>query len=102
MPKYVNNTHLSARVGQLNPAWNEDQSAEALDARFEEASQLTGREFSESLHWLSKVSLPDQHQYAIHLTVLRRWRPPVRFGFRHVLSCGRPLRRDWTWMPAAK
>jgi uncharacterized UPF0160 family protein len=25
-PKYVNNTHLSARVGNLNPAWNEDSS----------------------------------------------------------------------------
>jgi hypothetical protein len=25
-PKYVNNTHLSARVGRLNPDWNEDSS----------------------------------------------------------------------------
>lgn len=25
-PKYVNNTHLSARVGRLNPDWNEDAS----------------------------------------------------------------------------
>lgn len=25
-PKYVNNTHLSARVGRLNPDWNQDSS----------------------------------------------------------------------------
>ena len=27
-PKYVNNTHLSSRVGNLNPSWNEDCSGE--------------------------------------------------------------------------
>lgn len=27
-PKYVNNTHLSARVGRLNPDWNQDASGE--------------------------------------------------------------------------
>ena len=31
-PKYVNNTHLSARVGRLNPDWNEDQSGGAPGA----------------------------------------------------------------------
>lgn len=25
-PKYVNNTHLSARVGNLNPLWNEESN----------------------------------------------------------------------------
>ena len=27
-PKYVNNTHLSARVGRLNPDWNQDAGGE--------------------------------------------------------------------------
>ena len=90
MPKFVINTHLSARVGQLNPAWNEDQSAEALDARFEEASQLTGREFSESLHWLSKVSPPYQINMHSKLILLRHWRRLARCGSRHALLCGRP------------
>ena len=30
-PKYVNNTHLSARVGGLNPSWNQDQSGECQE-----------------------------------------------------------------------
>ena len=56
-PKYMNNTHLSARVGKLNPSWNEDQSDAAMNQRFQEAMALTGAEFSESVEWISKVSL---------------------------------------------
>lgn len=33
-PKYLNNTHLSARVGNLNPAWNEDSSGELSNLVF--------------------------------------------------------------------
>ena len=29
-PKYLINTHLSARVGSLNPSWNEDSSGKYL------------------------------------------------------------------------
>eukprot|EP00887_Chlorella_sp_A99_P007019 scaffold2.g7019.t1 len=51
-PKYVNNTHLSARVGRLNPDWNEEQSAEeVLNERFRRAMALTGEEFTEA-SWL--------------------------------------------------
>ncbi|KAK9804694.1 hypothetical protein WJX72_000202 [[Myrmecia] bisecta] len=57
-PKYVNNTHLSARVGQLNPNWNEEQSNAELDRRFAKAMQLTGQEFLESVRWYSKVWMP--------------------------------------------
>lgn len=56
-PKYVNNTHLSARVGKLNPDWNEDQSGEATDRRFAEAMALTGAEFEEAVTWISKASI---------------------------------------------
>lgn len=31
-PKYVNTTHLSARVGRLNPDWNEDASGARVGA----------------------------------------------------------------------
>ena len=55
VPKYINNTHLSARVGQLNPNWNEDQSNEVMDAHFARAMELTGSEFRAAVGWHSKV-----------------------------------------------
>ena len=55
VPKYINHTHLSARVGQLNPNWNEDQSNEAMDAHFARAMELTGSEFRAAVGWHSKV-----------------------------------------------
>lgn len=57
-PKYISNTNLSARVGGLNPRWNEDQSAERTDAQFLKAVQLTGSEFLESVDYISKVTAP--------------------------------------------
>lgn len=57
-PKYLNNTHLSARVGRLNPDWNEDSSAGTLDARFAQAVELTGEEFKESVNYYAKSWLP--------------------------------------------
>lgn len=56
-PKYVSDTHLSARVGQLNFDWNEDVEDDEVDERFEEAMELTGEEFEKKVKWLSKVSL---------------------------------------------
>lgn len=54
-PKYVNNTHLSSRVGTLNPRWNEDFSDDALHKRFLAAMQLTGREFQEAVDYTANV-----------------------------------------------
>ena len=54
-PKYVNNTHLSARVGSLNPRWNEEFSEEALNKRFLAAMQLTGGEFQEAVDYTANV-----------------------------------------------
>ena len=54
-PRYLSNTGLSARVGSLNPAWNEDASNERLDAQFGKAMQLTGSEFREAVEYISKV-----------------------------------------------
>ncbi|CAL5220512.1 g2544 [Coccomyxa viridis] len=57
-PRYMSNTNLGARVGSLNPRWNEDSSAERTDAQFQKAVQLTGSEFLESVNYLSKAWLP--------------------------------------------
>jgi uncharacterized UPF0160 family protein len=42
---YDISTTLSARVGRLNPAWNEDQSASVTNSQFSKAMILTGSEF---------------------------------------------------------
>lgn len=45
-PKYVNNTHLSSRVGHLNLEWMDpDQSSEKENAAFQQAMILAGGEF---------------------------------------------------------
>lgn len=53
--RYVSNTNLSSRVGNLNPTWNGDQSEEASHAQFQKAMQLTGHEFTEALEYYSNV-----------------------------------------------
>ena len=47
--RYANSTDLSARVGKLQPRWNEESNDAVLDARFEIASAMAGKEFFESL-----------------------------------------------------
>lgn len=54
-PKYISSTHLAARVGSLNPRWNEDSSSEKTDAQFLKAVKLTGSEFEEAVDYISKV-----------------------------------------------
>ncbi|XP_047267946.1 MYG1 exonuclease isoform X2 [Capsicum annuum] len=45
-PRYVNNTHLSSRVGKLNLDWTEpDQSSERENEAFQRAMDLAGSEF---------------------------------------------------------
>jgi len=57
-PKYVNNTTLGARVGRLNPAWNQDSSDEVLYAQFLKAVALTGQEFTECVQYVFNSWLP--------------------------------------------
>jgi uncharacterized UPF0160 family protein len=57
-PKYVNNTHLSARVGNLNGDWYETLTEEMTMERFRTAMSLTGSEFMEALHHAIKSWLP--------------------------------------------
>jgi len=54
--QYKVSTDLSARVGRLNPVWNDPNPNP--DAKFEEAVKLTGGEFMESLNFFAKSWLP--------------------------------------------
>jgi uncharacterized UPF0160 family protein len=55
-PKYSINTHLAARVGNLNPAWN-DKTRNA-DDQFWKAVELTGLEFKDALFSIVNIWLP--------------------------------------------
>ncbi|GAA5888747.1 hypothetical protein JCM5296_000090 [Sporobolomyces johnsonii] len=57
-PLYRSRTDISSRVGALNPRWNEESSDAILDERFEQASQLAGKEFLARLDYLEKAWLP--------------------------------------------
>jgi len=55
-PRYHISTSLSARVGTLNPAWNEAQTGDIQNEKFKEAMLLTGTEFVAAIkslaqHW---------------------------------------------------
>ncbi|XP_058823109.1 MYG1 protein-like isoform X1 [Topomyia yanbarensis] len=50
-PKYTINTHLSARVGSFNPAWNEKVADTDLTKRFEKAKTYVGQEFIDKVHY---------------------------------------------------
>ncbi|KZV92579.1 metal-dependent protein hydrolase [Exidia glandulosa HHB12029] len=56
--RYSSSTDLSARVGFLNPAWNEKVDSAGVDARFEQASSLTGSEFTARLQHYASAWLP--------------------------------------------
>ncbi|CAI7878454.1 unnamed protein product, partial [Closterium sp. NIES-54] len=57
-PRYVNNTHLSARVGRFNPDWLDDASPAAQDAAFQKAMALAGEEFVEAVSYTARSWLP--------------------------------------------
>jgi len=56
--RYVDNTGLSARVGKLNPAWNEDNSPATQLAQFHKAMALAGGEFEASVKYYGLSWLP--------------------------------------------
>uniref|UniRef100_A0A804I2H4 Metal-dependent protein hydrolase n=1 Tax=Musa acuminata subsp. malaccensis TaxID=214687 RepID=A0A804I2H4_MUSAM len=58
-PKYVNNTHLSSRVGSLNLEWvDSDHSSEEENAAFQQAMMLAGGEFLECVRFHARSWLP--------------------------------------------
>lgn len=59
-PRYTSRTDLSARIGALNPSWNEPElknDASRME-RFEQASEMAGTEFWDRLQWTVKSWLP--------------------------------------------
>ena len=56
--KYENNTGLSARVGKLNPAWNEPQDPEIQLAQFRKAMEMAGSEFVAAVKYYGLSWLP--------------------------------------------
>uniref|UniRef100_M4E9J8 Uncharacterized protein n=2 Tax=Brassica campestris TaxID=3711 RepID=M4E9J8_BRACM len=58
-PRYVNNTHLSSRVGRLNLDWiDPDQSQEKENEAFQLAMALAGEEFLQSVRFHVRSWLP--------------------------------------------
>lgn len=57
-PLYKSRTDLSARIGYLNPRWNEQSGAADSDRRFEKASQLAGTEFFDRVDYTFEAWLP--------------------------------------------
>jgi len=57
-PRYINNTHLSARVGNLNAQWYERLSDEETMERFRQGMDMTGSEFMGCLQYSIKSWLP--------------------------------------------
>jgi len=55
-PKYILDTHLSARVGNLNSAWNDPKPD--TEAQFKKAMQMAGEEFLTLLRIQVDVWLP--------------------------------------------
>ncbi|KAJ2219707.1 hypothetical protein IWW45_009277 [Coemansia sp. RSA 485] len=55
-PAYKESTSLSARVGRLNPWWNEPEGD--MDARFAKAMEMTGEEFRERVRYFALAWLP--------------------------------------------
>ncbi|KAJ1647861.1 hypothetical protein LPJ64_000826 [Coemansia asiatica] len=55
-PAYKESTSLSARVGRLNPWWNEPEGD--MDARFAKAMEMTGEEFHERVRYFALAWLP--------------------------------------------
>ncbi|GJE86091.1 MYG1 family protein [Phanerochaete sordida] len=57
-PKYRIRTDVSARVGHLNPAWNQKADAQTVDSLFLKASALVGGEFTDRLQYYADAWLP--------------------------------------------
>lgn len=57
-PKYRVRTDVSARVGYLNPAWNQSVDSKTVDSQFLKASALVGDEFVDRLNYYANAWLP--------------------------------------------
>ena len=77
-PRYESHTHLSARVGNLNPAWNEEvpaSGAGSVEARFHAAMELTGSEFQAAVAHVARGWLPARQHVVEALASARNVHP---------------------------
>lgn len=58
LPRYANETHLSSRVGRLNPDWMDEQTPEAENQAFHKAMNVAGAEFLQSVRYYARSWLP--------------------------------------------
>eukprot|EP00897_Mesotaenium_endlicherianum_P009749 jgi/Mesen1/8802/ME000528S08191 len=70
-PKYLNSTHLSARVGHLNPGWLEEQTEENENACFRKAMALTGAEAIVA----RSIAARTEHHASGEIVVLKQYCP---------------------------
>lgn len=63
-PLYLNNTTLGARVGSLNPRWNQPSDDETLYKQFLKAVELSGSEFAEAVEYVANAWLPGRRPVA--------------------------------------
>jgi len=64
-PRYRIVTHLGARIGRLNPSWQEENSPEVENQRFKEAMLVAAKELCDIVrgyaqHWLPARSLVEE------------------------------------------
>mmetsp|Transcript_44643 Transcript_44643/g.104009 ORF Transcript_44643/g.104009 Transcript_44643/m.104009 type:complete len:367 (-) Transcript_44643:43-1143(-) len=64
-PRYRFVTHLGARIGRLNPSWQDENTPEAENSRFKEALLVAAKELCDivcgyAIHWLPARSLVDE------------------------------------------
>jgi len=64
-PRYRFVTHLGARIGRLNPSWQEESSPAAENSRFKEALLVAAKELCDivcgyATHWLPARTLVDE------------------------------------------
>lgn len=55
---FRDNTGLSSRVSRMNPRWNEENTPEIGDVKFEEASKLCGEDFINVLAGIVESQIP--------------------------------------------
>ncbi len=55
---YNDSTSISARVGRLNPRWNQETNDDILYKQFEKAVQITGEELVATVETIALSSLP--------------------------------------------
>ncbi|XP_077286226.1 MYG1 protein-like isoform X2 [Arctopsyche grandis] len=60
-PKYRITTNLSSRIGTLNPRWNSPPSTKSTETVFEEAMDIVGKEFLETLDYYSNSWWPAKY-----------------------------------------